>query len=1020
MLAKRLAAITRLTYLFRRSSIAHSIRCWTRTEAVAKDPAEALLGVTVIDPACGSGHFLLAAARRIATRFARVRANGVASASDFRHALRDVVRSCIHGVDRNPMAVELTKVALWIETVEPGKPLGFLDANVRCGNSLLGMFNLEALRTGVPDGAYKPLSGDDKETAKYFEKQNKAEREGQGRLDFARGGGNLPPIAPLARDARAVRSLPEDNPAEIATKRARFQAIHSSPRLSALRMAADLYIATFLTPKVGGVPENQGSTTIPTTAHVWQAVTGQLHNRALASRALDLARESCAFHWPLEFPDLMESGGFDVAVGNPPWEVMQLGEEEYFAQRLPEIAELKGVARKRAIANLQDMNPVAFTIYQSDKRSFEAGSEFARASGRFGLTAKGKINTYALFAELFANLTSYRGRAGLIVPTGLITDYTNATFFASIVKANRLVRSLAFDNQKRIFPAIHPDTPFTLLTIGITATTPEFAAYLLTAEHLGEPNRRYTLSAEAIARINPNTNTAPIFRSSTDADLTAKIYNRIPILAPDHSQGGYLVEFVQNFFSTSNKVDAQLFAEAEAMSLDETLPVLRGTMVDQFDHRAATYDDRAKRFRELDPEERETLDLVTRSDKRVPRNEVLSRLGERGWRNRWLLGWRDITNATNERTVISSVFPISGTDDTLSLIFPREGAKAAATLLANLNSLMLDYIAQQKVGGTHIRKYVISQFPVIRFASYEAADFSFILPRVLELTYTTCSMEAFAHDLEYDGRPFGWNEDRRLLIRAELDAWYARAYRLTRDELRYILDPADVLGPDYPSETFRVLKKHEIARFGEYRTARLVLAAWDRMERGEIRDVSPAIAIAETASAQTSIDVSTLPDGAWANPAPSADASLAQVAALIKALPGPTPITHVRLAAIFVLEPRYLSRRLPERERSTWSRLVGHAADLVKDSKVVEFAPSIPADWRSAVTQLLGMRAIVEDSSAHTWAAGPSLDQFAIDKAVWPYGRATFVLQALPKINLDEAVADLSNDDQAWVRASAA
>ena len=133
-----------------------------RVESEAEDPATALLGVTVIDPACGSGHFLLAAARRIATRVAHARAGGVASAEDYRHALRDVARSCIHGVDRNPMAVELTKVALWIETVEPGKPLGFLDANIRCGDSLLGVYDLEVLQEAFPMRHISRLSGDDK------------------------------------------------------------------------------------------------------------------------------------------------------------------------------------------------------------------------------------------------------------------------------------------------------------------------------------------------------------------------------------------------------------------------------------------------------------------------------------------------------------------------------------------------------------------------------------------------------------------------------------------------------------------------------------------------------------------------------------------------------------------------------------------------------------------------------------------------------------------------------------------
>ena len=122
----------------------------------------------MIDPACGSGHFPLAAGRRIATRLANVRSNGVASAEDYRRALRDVARSCLHGVDRNPMAVELTKVALWIETVDPGKPLGFLDANIRCGDALLGLFDMALLEKGIPDEAYKPLEGDDKATARYY------------------------------------------------------------------------------------------------------------------------------------------------------------------------------------------------------------------------------------------------------------------------------------------------------------------------------------------------------------------------------------------------------------------------------------------------------------------------------------------------------------------------------------------------------------------------------------------------------------------------------------------------------------------------------------------------------------------------------------------------------------------------------------------------------------------------------------------------------------------------------------
>ena len=148
------------------------------------DPATEILKLSIIDPACGSGHFLLGAGRRAAARIANHRSPGAPSQEEFQHALREVVSHCIYGVDRNPMAVELCKVALWIEALEPGKPLTFLDSHIRCGDSLLGIFDYEMLRRGVPDEAYKPLTGDDKETAKAYSKFNKQQREGKGATGF--------------------------------------------------------------------------------------------------------------------------------------------------------------------------------------------------------------------------------------------------------------------------------------------------------------------------------------------------------------------------------------------------------------------------------------------------------------------------------------------------------------------------------------------------------------------------------------------------------------------------------------------------------------------------------------------------------------------------------------------------------------------------------------------------------------------------------------------------------------------
>ncbi|MBU2720903.1 SAM-dependent DNA methyltransferase, partial [Acidithiobacillus ferridurans] len=167
------------------------------------------------------------------------------------------------------------------------------------------------------------------------------------------------------------------------------------------------------------------------------------------------------------------------------------------------------------------------------------------------------------------------------------------------------------------------------------------------------------------------------------------------------------------------------------------------------------------------------------------------------------------------------------------LFAKRDNPQHYAVLLANLSALVFDFVARHKTGGTHMNYFIFKQLPVLAPDLYTAADFAFIVPRVLELTYTAHDLAAWAQDLGFKGQPYAFDPVRRAQLRAELDAYYARLYGLTRDELLYILDPSDVMGEDYPSETFRVLKKNEEREFGEYRTKNLVLAAWDAQQQGE-------------------------------------------------------------------------------------------------------------------------------------------------------------------------------------------
>ena len=267
------------------------------------------------------------------TRLARIRADGTPALSDFRHALRDVARSCLHGVDRNPMAVELTKVALWIETVDPGLPLGFFDAQIRCGDSLLGVFDLKVLQDGIPDAAYKPLTGDDKDTAKYYLQANRDAKKGQGGFDFGTGQVAMPEMKPLALDFSGFRDLPEDTVEQIGAKAARFEELCKGQAFVRAAAAADFYVAAFLLPKTGGAPAGAASRSVPTTEELWLALN-QGKIRPSTIEAPKAARRARAFHWPLEFPDVMLRGGFDVVLGNPPWDVVQLSEEEYFSTRI--------------------------------------------------------------------------------------------------------------------------------------------------------------------------------------------------------------------------------------------------------------------------------------------------------------------------------------------------------------------------------------------------------------------------------------------------------------------------------------------------------------------------------------------------------------------------------------------------------------------------------------------------------------------------------------------------------------
>ena len=905
---------------------------------------------------------------------------------------------------------------------------------IRCGDSLFGVYDLEVLREGIPDAAYKPLSGDDKVIARDFEKRNKAQRTGQGTL-FGAGRG-LPSPPPLAGAVRKLRALPEDDSQQVAEKRRRFAEAENDAQRWNWRQAANAYIAAFVIPKTKKEAPSLGTATIPTTEDVFHQISGDsVVYGPRVGRIQELADVANPFHWPLEFPDIMERGGFDVVLGNPPWERIKIQEQEFFASREPEIATApNAAARSRMIAALREADEGTrerslFSEFETAKRIAEASSVFARLSeedhGRFPLTGRGDVNTYALFAELFATLASHRGRAGVIVPMGIATDATTSIFFGAMITGERLVSLISFENEEFIFPSVHHAFRFSLLTLAKSgASTANFSFFLRQTSQLSDPRRRFQLSPAEIGRLNPNTKTAPIFRSQADAELTARIYARVPILWDENQrENGNLwgISFMR-MFDMAN--DSGLFQTAEQLRASgfvrtgrdwqypdgkSFVPMYEAKLVHQFTHRWATYDGEDVRdfFEgELENSEHEAVPKYW-----VDSNAVQERLRGKNWVRGWLIGWRDITGIEKVRTLISAAVPATGWGHKLLLLFPDAPPRFVAALYGCLNSLVCDYCARQKVGGTGFGYFTFKQLPVLPPTTYSEAALNFIVPRVLELTYTSHSMAPFAHDLGYDGLPFGWEEERRALLRAELDAWYARAYGLTRDELRYVLDPADVRGEDYPSETFRVLKNSDMKRFGKYRTQELVLEAWDRLEKGD----TVVLPIAKPLP-HTPISTDLLRDNSWATASDLPAYTVTQLAAVVHGLPGPTPIARVRVAALFALEPQLLTRHLSSKGRATWLRLVGSAARASQVGNVLSFTSKIDLSWGRAVTQLRGMGELAEDLNAGTWAAGTPVSQYAIDG--WAVGRAEFVLGALAGISIDVLTADLSPEDRAWVNAA--
>ncbi|ADH65163.1 hypothetical protein Mesil_3351 (plasmid) [Allomeiothermus silvanus DSM 9946] len=878
-----------------------------RLKAAGEDleaQVSALLSLRVIDPAMGSGAFLISALEYLAQRLAELRqkANPQSEfARLYEEARHEVAARCIYGVDLNPMAVELAKLSLWIAAAARGRPLSFLDHHLKVGNSLVGAPR-DFLEMGIPKEAYK-REGVPAEVVKGLSFTKKP-----GKTPLALD--NPPPPPPLDYEEKSVQ--------DVEKKRRLYTQWRQSEAVQKWERLADYWVAAFFlrpTPAVR-LPDAQGLNWLAQQAgHAslaqWESST-YLSPPTLA--AIQTARyRHRFFHWWLEFPEVMERGGFDVVLGNPPWEVVQPEETKFFAGKHEKIAEAStGAERKRLIERLREDDPSLYQAWIEHVHEVSNTAGFIGGSGRYPLTGTGKINLYSAFAEHNRTMMGHQGRAGAIVPTGIATDDSNKVFFGEVVARGELAALYDFENREGIFPAVDSRMKFSVLALrGQAKREPARLAFFLTRpEGLEDPTRVFSLTPEDFALLNPNTKTCPVFRTRADAELTKKIYRRVPVLwkeEPEENPWG--IKFRQGLFNMTS--DSGLFRTRGDLEQggyrlvgnrmvkegSAYLPLYEAKLIWHFDHRFATYD--GADIRDMTPAEHASPEALPLPRYWVPQKEVEERLVQKDrngnvvweWDRGWLLGFRDITNATNERTAIFAALPRVGVGNTAPLFLHAKSALESLTLIGNVSTLALDYVARQKVSGTHLNFHYLKQFPVLPPSAYGPQDLRFLVPRVLELTYTAWDLASFAQDVweeadedlrellqrqweangghppnrpswlesAYPFPPFRWDEERRALLRAELDAYYARRYGLNRKQLRYILDPKDLTERElsdilsdheevedplderayrkrveasrFPGETFRVLKDKDIRRYGEYRTRRLVLEAWERLLR---------------------------------------------------------------------------------------------------------------------------------------------------------------------------------------------
>ncbi|MFF4763886.1 Eco57I restriction-modification methylase domain-containing protein [Streptomyces sp. NPDC001292] len=859
-----------------------------------------LLKIRFVDPSCGSGHVLVAAARRIALRYAQMYDDELEPAPErIREAMSKVVRDCVHGVDINPLAAEIAKVSLWLESLTPGEPLAYLDDRIKVGNGLLGT-TPKLLESGIPETAFKRLEGDEAKAVTEARDRNRKELKGvevwvQTQLGEPATHTSTATVRVAAEEA-ARRPVGKGLAAirELAKRHREFE---RDPELKRLKRVADAWCAAFIWPKradapapittgtlaklekdqlLEGIPKPEpkmGEEPVEETEEEveWRERAGERELRDIVSR-------NRFFHWHLEFPRVFRvedgdaedanpatgwQGGFDAVLGNPPWERVKIQKKEWFAAHNPYVADAATASEREARIGelLRTVDEHGHPIeadrklhreYLTAQRESKGTTNMLRDSGIFPLTGKGDVNTYAVFAEKSRMLLAPEGMAGLVLPTGIATDKTWSAFFADLVDGRQLAAVLDLENEERLFADVTNKYRFCLFTFGGSAC--EFGEVRL-AFRARRPDqldsREFPMDAEALRRINPNSLTAPVCEGPDHYRIIDEMHQASSVLWDKSSAQGnpwnlllirmfHMSDDSDRFRSLDALLSGRWMLQGSVFVKGESrfLPLYEGKFTHHFDGRFATFEGATQAQINKGTLPRFSLEHH-RDPAKLPlprhwisEDEVEAWLaaepGDPGvnWPHGWLLGWRDVAPSANQRTIIPSVLPRTAVGHTEPFIVPRDLDLPMDALLANLSAFVLDFAARQKIQGSHVTYTYLEQLPVLPPGTYDKSvrwlgnqpPESWVRSRVLELTYSSYEMAPWANYLGDENPPFIWDEERRFLMRAELDAAYFHLYGIERQDVDLVMD------------SFRAFRNKKPELFE--RTKKEILRVYEEMSSG--------------------------------------------------------------------------------------------------------------------------------------------------------------------------------------------